>query len=301
LVTKASINNPILKTLVYANVFIALCAAAEIGFTLLHFNIPISSRTLSYIAFVFFSTFLQYNMQTGQGIFAFYIQRLVIQLKFKKKIEFQLHPSFLHDERIVWLAENRNAFLISNLFAISAIIFLCNWLSWTSIYIMVGAEVVSTLYYSKPFNFRKYGFIKPFLVSAIWTISCVIVPLLEFSHITYHTCFFIAAQFLFIAELCVVFDIKDAEKDFESGVYTYANKLGLKFTRLFCIGLIAASGVLYGLFSQQTLPILIESMFLLFCGVLSLFADNKKHTLYYYLLIDGLLLAQAIAYVGFVK
>jgi hypothetical protein len=85
----------------------------------------------------------------------------------------------LHDDRSQWLLKHKKLLLYSVGLALFIVLFLCNNLSWTSIGIMVGAELVSTLYYLPPFNLRKHGYMKPFLVSAIWVISCTLVPIIE--------------------------------------------------------------------------------------------------------------------------
>ena len=240
--------------LVYANVFIAICAFAQVFMTYLLFKIPFNFDTISYLIFILLSTYVQYNMQRG----------------------YLVNPNGPPTERSSWLLKNKKILLISNLICLVALIFLCNSLSWTSIFIMIGAEVVATLYYMPPFYLRKYGYFKPFLISAIWAISCVLVPLIEFSTVTPNSIYFLIAKFLFIAELCVVFDINDSEKDFQSGVFTYANKLGLSFTKFFCILLLSASGVMYGLYIKQVLPIIFAAAFLTLCAVFAFLSNNKK-------------------------
>lgn len=280
----------------YANVFIAICAFAQVLMTYFLFHLPFNFNTISYLVFVTLSTFLQYNMQRAHMLFAQFFQRVAIFMKHKIWVKHETHPAVNESERLQWLDKNRKAFLTSNLLSLAGLFFLCNWLSWTSIYIMIGAEVVSTLYYMQPFNLRRFGYIKPFLISAIWAISCVLVPLMEFSKVSDEAIYFLIAKFLFIAELCVVFDINDSDKDFRDGVFTYANKLGLTFTKIFCIVLLAGSGIMYGLFIKETTPIIFAAVFLSLCAVLSLMAYNGKHAFYYYLVIDGLMLIQPLFY-----
>ena len=295
---KSIINSPFAKTLVYANVFIAVCAFAQVLMTYFLFHLPFNFSTVSYLVFVTLSTFLQYNMQRAPMLFSQLFQRVAIYLKHRVWVPYEPGPETNANERLQWLNKNRKIFLTINLSSLVLLLFLCNWLSWTSIYIMIGAEVVSTLYYKQPFNLRRYGYIKPFLISSIWAISCVLVPLIEFSKVTPESYYFLIAKFLFIAELCVVFDINDSEKDFQDGVFTYANKLGLTFTKVFCIVLLAGSGIMYGLFIKETIFIIFALAFLLLCTVFSLLANNKKHSFYYYMIIDGLMLMQPLFYLA---
>ena len=155
--TKHYTENSFLKVLVYGNIFISIAGLAQVLLTQLIFKIPFDYYSISYLAFIFLSTYLQYNVQRGYSLI-------------------QNNPQ---TERSQWMIHNRKPMLISLGVSLLALLFLCNWLSWTSIYIMIGAELVSTLYYMKPFNLRRFGFIKPIIVGAIWVISCVLIPLLE--------------------------------------------------------------------------------------------------------------------------
>lgn len=160
---------------------------------------------------------------------------------------------------------------------------------------MVVAELLSTLYYLPPFNFRKYGYIKPFLISLVWIASCVVVPLFENKLLDINSVWFIVSQFLFIAYLCILFDIKDADDDFISGVNTYANKFGLLITKIITISLIIAMVLCSLLFNHHTIPLLIVSIIV---GIISIIftgiSSDKRHPFFYYLWIDGLILLQAI-------
>jgi hypothetical protein len=259
---------------VYANVFIALCAFSQVLLTQLLFHIPYTFDSVSYLVFVPVATFVQYNIQRG----------------------YMVSHYNLGTERSQWLHKNKRIMLYTNIVGLVILLCLCNSLSWTSIIIMVVAEVISSFYYLPPFNLRKYGYIKPFLISAVWAVSCVVVPLVENNMMDPPThaasYYFIAAQFLFIAVLCMAFDIKDASVDFAGGVYTYANVLGERFTKVLCSVMLAGSFVCRWFFDPRL------ALFFLFSLsatlLVTLLSTDKKHAFYFYLAVDGMLILQLI-------
>lgn len=266
-------SSPITKILVYANVFIALCSMAQVFVTYLMFSIPFDFNNNSYLLFVLLSTYLQYNVQRG----------------------YLINPTNQLTDRSQWLTKHKKILLISVGLCLIAVIFLCNNLSYTSIGIMVGAEVLSTLYYLPPFNIRKYGYIKPFLIAMIWVISCTVVPLIENHLMTQNSIWFIVSQFCFISTLCTLFDIKDAEDDYLKGVNTYANKFGLTITKILCIILMLVSSSCYLFFENPNKKLLLTSIIISLITIGSvLLTTEKKHSFYYYLWIDGLLILQVL-------
>ncbi len=266
----AFISSPIVKTLVYANVFISFCALSQVLLTYHLFPIPVNFENNSYLLFVFLATYLQYNLQRGYSV----------------------SQTNLYTDRSLWMTKHKKIILLTAFAAICGLFFLCRHLSWTSIIIMGGAEIISNLYYLPPFNLRKHGYFKPFLISAIWVISSIAVPLIENQLFTTHCIWLIASQFIFIGVLCMLFDIKDADDDYVSGVNTYANILGMKFTKILCYILILISSFCFYMFMPEAAS-LVKICIL---GILALLAiyltDDRKHSFYYYLFVDGLLIVQ---------
>ena len=201
----------------YANVFIAFCALSQVFLTYHLFPIPVNFDNNSYLIFVLLCTFLQYNVQRG-----YYV----------------VNESNNHSPRSLWTIQHKKIMLYSIGISLVSILFLCNKLSRLSIGIMVGAEIISTLYYLQPFNLRRYGYIKPFLISMVWVISCSLVPLIENDLLTANSIWFLASQFVFISVLCMLFDIKDNNADYLLGVNTYANRFGVNITKIICCGLV---------------------------------------------------------------
>lgn len=268
------ISNPAVKTLVYANVFIAFCALAQVFFTYHLFSIPFNFANNSYLLFILLSTYLQYNVQRG----------------------YMINQNNVHEERSQWLIKHKKTLLISVGLSLLTVLFLCNNLSWTSIGIMIGAEVISTLYYLPPFNLRRHGYIKPFLISSVWVISCSLVPLIENKLLTQQSVWFVASQFCFISVLCLLFDIKDCESDYLSDVNTYANKFGVKITKVICLVFMTLGFTSFFLFNHEVHFLVASIILRLFVIATLLFTNDKKHSFYFYLWVDGLLILQTVVF-----
>jgi 4-hydroxybenzoate polyprenyltransferase len=270
------LKNKFTDTLVYANIFISIAGLSQVILTTLLFSIPINERTVSYMAFVLLSTFLQYNMQRGYNFL-------------------EKHPE---DERNEWLLKNKKNLLIALGISLVSLLFLCNWLSWTSIGIMVGAELISTFYYLKPLQLRRFGFVKPFIISMIWVVSCAIVPFIENDLINAKTLLYCLAQFFLIASLCVLFDIKDKIIDFNEGVNTYANTYGTKITKLTAFILTVFYFIIMLFVFSSSSYILLNSIYFLIVANAILFSNDEKESFYYFLFVDGLLIIQLIITAG---
>lgn len=224
--------------------------------------------------FIFLSTYLQYNMQRG----------------------YMISQNNLYSDRSQWLMKYKKPMLYSVFISLGVVLFLCNNLSWTSIGIMVVAEVISTLYFLPPVNLRKYGYIKPIIIAIVWVVSTTVVPLIEYKLSLQTHYAFIISQFLFLTVLCMVFDIKDAADDYLNSVNTYANRFGIKTTKIISIILMMLSVVILFFYNNSTLILIPSIITSLLTMVSVLLAKENQHHFYYYLWIDGLLLIQGMLF-----
>jgi 4-hydroxybenzoate polyprenyltransferase len=270
------LKNKFTDTLVYANIFISFAGLSQVILTLLLFSIPINWQSVSYVLFVFLSTFLQYNMQRGYNFL-------------------EKHPD---NDRNNWLLKNKKTLLITIGLSIIILVLLCRWLSSMSIGIMIAAELISTFYFIKPLQLRKFGFIKPFIISLIWVISCTVVPFIENNLINSKTIIFCIAQFFFIAALCILFDIKDKKNDLDEGIKTYANSFGTKITKWIAIILTLVYFITMLFVFNSTNFILLNSIFFLIVASLIIITNDSKDSFFYYLFVDGLLIFQLIITLG---
>ncbi len=268
----------LVKTMVYTNAFIALCAFAQVFLTYRLFHIPFNLENKIYLIVVLLSTYLQYNVQRGY---------------------YFINQTNLDSERGKWVSKHKNILLLSVIISLVVVLFFINILSFVSILIMSVAELISILYFLPPFNLRRYGYFKPFLISFVWVISCCLVPLIENELFNTHSIWYLASQFVFISVLCMLFDVKEHENDFLTGVKTYANQFGVKVTKIICVCLVLIGFTCFYYFNH-TMPYLAPSIMLrLLLLITILLTKDSRHEFYYYLVIDGLLILQAILFFVF--
>ena len=126
--------------------------------------------------------------------------------------------------------------------------------------------------------------------------SCCLVPLIENDLLTAHSVWFMASQFVFISVLCMLFDIKDNDTDYLSGVNTYANRFGITVTKIICCCLLVVGFACFYVFKHDAHSLIISIVLrLLLLGTI-LFTKEKHHSFYYYLWIDGLLIVQTVLF-----
>jgi 4-hydroxybenzoate polyprenyltransferase len=270
--TNAFIASPFAKILVYANVFVSLCAAAQVLVTYMLCGIPVTFDNNAYILFVFLSTYLQYNVQRGYFI---------------KQIN-------LYTESTTWVTRHRKTLFYTVFVALGALLFLCNHLSYASIAVLVGAEIVSTAYYMPPLNLRRIGFLKPLIISGIWVVSCAVVPLIENQLFHPNVIWLLLSQFCFISVLSILFDVKDSTDDFLNGIATYSNSLGMKGTRLLCCLLCMASMACFYQFKHRPHSLFAEAALMVATVFTVFITHEKRHRFYFYLWVDGLLILQVL-------
>jgi len=183
-----------------------------------------------------------------------------------------------------------------------------NFLEWFSILIF---PVVSTLYYGvhfkglEKYNLRNVGWLKPFIIGFSWAGMVTVYPVLFYcvsdgSHYdpTLIGLFLFIKNFMFIAVLCIMFDIKDYAMDYNLQLKTFVVKLGLRKTIYFVIIPLCVAGlvsfVAYALFNHFH-PMKIFLNVLPFIAILAVaYSLHSRRSIFYYLvIIDGLMLFKA--------
>lgn len=130
---------------------------------------------------------------------------------------------------------------------------------------------------------RSIPFLKPFLISYVWAMSCAF-PVFGFANLAVFECFF------FIFSLCLLFDLRDIQDDLRQGIKTFATSYGTGMTKIlstasFLIALLLISSfssvsyILLGVFSSA--------------GILAIYKSTKTTSdLYYLYVVDGLILTK---------
>ncbi len=290
----------ILKAIFFSNIFYGCCAVALCIETAYQQKIAIASPW--FYCFIFCVTIVYYT-------YAYLHQYQTINIT--------------TNERTHWYFKHRTTIRVSQyvltiLIGIMLCLFGLNqantllqqpFLTW---FVFCIFPALALLYYLKNMNgfqwlsLRNYGLIKPFLIAFIWAGTASILPLLYHNIfnqapfvLTAITVFLFAKNWLFIAVLCILFDIKDYADDFNLQLKTFVVRLGLRKTLFnivlpitFCswilfliLAILAHFPLLRIVFNAIPFILLITVCYRMY---------QRKSILYYLAIIDGLMLVKAI-------
>ena len=190
--------------------------------------------------------------------------------------------------------------------AVLSILPLVFFLNTASKILLVSLALVSVAYslpifsiHDKHFGLRNIPGVKLFLIAAVWSLSCVLLPILELessieASVTMNdSILLIAKRFLFIAAITVPFDIRDLFQDKTNELKTIPVILGESKALFICQGLLAIYLVLLFLFTKS-----IDSNFLgltltiILSGWLIFKSKWQKNEYYYFFYLDGTMIVQ---------
>lgn len=281
----------ILDFLLFSNLFIAICAVAQGLLTYHLLKVPADKYVL---AFLFFSTIGLYNFS---------------MLLAKPK-----DPGSSPYARVRWIFSHHRMIISITLIAILCLIPLWLWyLSIESKLLMVFTGLMA-VGYNVPFltlNHQKIGLrnipgIKLFLIALVWSISTVLLPIVELER-SYHinissaeTLLLVAKRFLFIAAITIPFDIRDLFQDKLYALKTIPVMLGEQKAYIFCQFLLLGCMILLLLFNQVTYPDAVGLILTLVLTGWLIFKSNiRKNEYYYFFYLDGTMLLQYLVVVLF--
>jgi len=281
----------ILDFLLFSNVFIALCAVAQ---CLVTYHLLQAQPDKYVLAFTFFATLGLYNFS---------------MLLAKPK-----NPQNSPYVRVRWIFSHHRLIISITLISILCVIPLGLWyLSIESQFLMVFTGLLA-VGYNVPFltlNQQQIGLrnipgIKLFLIALVWSVSCVLLPIVELEkshdiHISSAAMLLLVAKrFLFIAAITVPFDIRDLFQDKLYALKTIPVILGEKKAYLFCQILLIGYFALLLLFKQASYPDVIAlTITLIIAGWLIFKSNIKKNEYYYFLYLDGTMLLQYLVLILF--
>jgi 4-hydroxybenzoate polyprenyltransferase len=287
------IFQPVFDFLLFSNVFMALCAVAQ---GLVTFYLIGSKPVVPVIWLLFTSTL---------GIYNFSI--LITKPKQPDKSAYK---------RIQWFFSHYRLMVTFTIVSLLSLIPLFFLMTMESRILLIFLSIIS-FFYSIPlftigdqkFGLRNIPGLKQFLITLVWTMSTVLLPILQAQH--FHltdismrdTTILIAKRFLFIAALTVPFDIRDLFEDRQTGLKTVPVVWGEKNAYLFCQVLLAGYVVLLFLFrnngfSHDFWALTITAVL---AGWLIFKSKWEKNEYYYFFLIDGVLILQYLLLLLFDK
>lgn len=258
----------VLNFIVLSNLFISTAVALFTWQTLAVF-MPINEEAYNLILVNFIATFVLYNAQ-------------------------RLFYSAKNEEEVKYAWYNKNRRLLFTLIVL--LIMLCFNFLWRFLtgnhqiliyYFCFG--LFSLLYFLPPLQLRRIGVLKPFFIAVVYVAVGIIIPLNK--ELNYQALIYSVAQFLFIAALCLLFDIRDLDFDRSKGIKTIPVLIGEKYTRIVVLGIMHAY---IGLIVFIDNKIIITPAVVAFCltVVLTLFASSRRSNFYYLGLVDGVIIAQ---------
>ncbi|MDP9077939.1 MAG: UbiA family prenyltransferase [Bacteroidota bacterium] len=282
---------PVFDFLLFSNIFMSLCAVAQ---ALLTFYLIGSKPVFTVLGLLFTSTLGIYNFsilatKTGDPLKSPYV-------------------------RVRWFFSHYRLMVTLTIVSLLSLVPLFVLLSMESRILLIFLGVIS-FFYSIPiftigdqkFGLRHIPWLKQFLITLVWTMSVVLLPIQESLHfhlttISLHdTTILIAKRFLFIAALTIPFDIRDLFDDRKSGLKTVPTVLGEKNAYLFCQILLGGYVILLLLFTHGSFDhnFLALTLSVILTGWLIFKSKWEKNEYYYFFYMDGVLILQYLVVILF--
>lgn len=274
----------VLDFLLFSNIFIAFCAVAQgmVSYYLLKL-----APDKYVLAFLFFSTLLVYNLS-------------MLLAKPKDPLQSPF-------KRVRWIFSHHRLTISITLISCLCIIPLGLWyLSFQAQLLMVFVGILA-LAYNFPFlklNDKKIGLrnipgIKLFLIALVWSLSCVLLPIVQvestfgISVTLSETLLLVAKRFLFICAITIPFDIRDLFQDKLYELKTIPVILGEKKAWIFCQAFLIIYLILLILFTKNIdLDVIGLTLTILLTGWLIFKSNLKKNEYYYFFFLDGTMILQ---------
>ena len=281
----------LLDFVLFSNLFIALCAVTQ---ALITFKLIGSSPYYPLLALLFSSTLFIYNI-------------CLFLTRPNDPSKSPLLPKrwfFAHSKFMIFLT-------LLSLIVLMAMYLMLSFKSEA----LLGILGILSVGYSLPifskgnqrFGLRNIPGIKSALIALVWTMSCVLLPILEAE--AHHgiivpvedVVLLVAKRFLFIVALTIPFDIRDLFQDSQSGLKSIPVLLGTEGAYLFCQFLLVGYIVLLFLFRGQGFnrDFFALGLTTFLMGWLIFRSKWEKNEYYYFFYMDGVLVLQYVILMGF--
>ena len=251
-----------IKFIVFSNIWVAFCVVA----LCLSTEVLLSTSNYKISQFVFFATLFIYNFQ-----------RVV---RFEKG---------LNHVRKLWLVKQKVAIYV--LMACGGLISVYRFFEFqliTQIFIVFVA-IISVLY---PFSLRKIPFIKIFIISFVWTVSTMLLLLLENDiPISVNIILHLLSRFLFVFAITIPFDIRDLKYDAQNlqTIPFFFGILKARFISFFALFICLVISVFQYL-ENNIISINLLALILLYfvASILIVKSDEKRSEMYFSFWVESL-------------
>ena len=279
----SSFFKSVLDFLLFSNIFISLCAVAQALVTYQLLNVKPEQNIL---ALLFFATLAQYNFS----------------ILLSKPAKPQNSPF----RRVKWIFSHHRLMITLTIIAMLSLIPLVLLLSMPSQILLIFLGVLSVAYalpifsfHDKSFGLRNIPGIKLFLIAIVWSLSTVLLPIVEmentvgFALSSRETILLVTKRFLLVVAITIPFDIRDLFQDQSSALKTIPVLLGEKKAYLFCQIILSIYLVLLFLFTDRFDQNFIALSLTIFLAGWLIFKSNfAKDEYYYFFYLDGILILQ---------
>ncbi|RWY47144.1 hypothetical protein EPL05_22695 [Mucilaginibacter gilvus] len=216
--------------------------------------------------------------------------------------------------RVRWFFSHYRLMVTFTIVSLLSLIPLFFLLSMESRILLVFLSILSFCYSLPLFTIGEHKFglrnipgLKPILITLVWTLSSVLLPILEAENLHLadvsmrDTMILIAKRFLLIGALTVPFDIRDLFQDRQSGLKTIPVAWGEKNAYLFCQVLLAGYVVLLFLFRNNgfSVDFFALTTTAILMGWLIFRSKWERNEYYYFFYLDGVLVLQYVVLVVF--
>lgn len=274
-----------LDFILFSNLFIACCAMAQGALTYMLLKTPFN---FTVIAILGCATMFLYN-------FSMILAR-------------PKDPASSPHRRVHWIYAHYNLVITLTILSAIALIPLTLQLSIGTITLLFFIGLLALSYSfplfkdkTKRVGLRNLPGAKLFIISMVWALSCVCVPIIELkssgtSVSLIALLLLTTKRFLFVTAITIPFDIRDLFQDKQYNLKTLPVILGEKKSALFCQALLIVYIVLLLIFVPQlTLAIAGLIAVTLLTGWLIFKSRWEKDEYYYFFYLDGTLILQFLS------
>ncbi len=277
--------------LLFSNVFMSLCAVAQ---ALVTYILIEAKPNYPVLGILFCSTLFIYN--------------------FSILITKPQHPEHSPFKRVHWFFGRYKLMVAITVLSAILLLPLFFLVSSQSKVLLIVLSILSVGYGMPLFSSGKQKFglrnipgLKLLLIGLTWTLSVVLLPILEARNVDHlvisktDILLLTSKRFLFITAMAIPFDIRDLFQDRKLGLKTIPVVFGEKNAYLLCQILLAGYLVLLFLFRDHGFNTTFFALTLtvLLMGWLIFRSNFKKNEYYYFFYLDGVLILQYVLLVFF--
>lgn len=174
------------------------------------------------------------------------------------------------------------------------------------IFPLAGAMYYGVNFYSRKYNLRKIGWLKPFIIGFVWAGIANVYPVLYHNilhaqryEFTLLGNLLFLKNLMFVSFLAIMFDIKDYVSDNKYQINTLVVKFGLRKTIFYVLLPFTLLGLLTFIAYAVSQHFSLLRMLLLLIPFLLLIAAarsfrKRRSLMYFFVVIDGLMIVKAL-------